>query len=180
MESIADQLAATVARSLDRRSFLRKAAGTTFKAAAILAAGGSLAEISSTPAFAECGGPPGYGCPTTLDYLGNRVSLGCGTSRCCNGLRNGNANCNCASGTTCLSRAGYCYGPDHRDYRSPGPNCWTCSVLTRSDPNGCDYGYVTTCCDCLTNRTNCADPNIDNSNYGRCIGFSYVYKKFGC
>jgi hypothetical protein len=175
-----DKVAATVPTLIDRRGFFRKAAANMFKAAAVLSVGGGMSTFFSTPAFATCGGAAGLGCPTAIPLGGGAaVSRGCGTSRCCNHIRTGApSSCNCATGTTCKTTSP-CFGNDFRDYPT---GCWTCSVATYEDPQGCIFGYVTTCCDCKTSRSICLDPSVStiDSTRGRCIGWTSTYKKFGC
>ena len=176
MDDGVEKFAVGVTRLLDRRSFLRKIAGNAFKAAAVLAVGGTLVDVMATPAYANCGGAAGSGCPKVTNINGNVVSRGCGTSRCCNYLRSGtSSNCKCASGTSCKSTTGYCYGKDTRYW---GSGCWSCTVTTKYT-GGCYYGYTTTCCDCKTNADACNDPDL-GSNRGRCIGWSSTYRKLGC
>ncbi|HZC99453.1 MAG TPA: hypothetical protein VFA46_04435 [Actinomycetes bacterium] len=178
MDDSVEKFAVGVTRLLDRRSFLRKIAANTFKAAAVFAVGGTLVDFMATPAYANCGGSAGPGCPKVTDINGKTVSRGCGTSRCCNYLNGRPSSCNCASGTTCKTTSGYCYGRDYRYWGSSG--CWSCTVVTKYDRStGCYYGYTTTCCDCKTNASKCSDKNI-SGGYGRCIGWSSTYRKLGC
>ncbi len=175
MDNGIEQFAVGVTRAIDRRSFLRKAAGNAFKVAAVLAASGTLADLLATPAYASCGGAAGAGCPKITDINGHVVSRGCGTSRCCSYLNGRPSSCNCASGTTCKSITGYCYGRNTNDYAT---GCWTCTVVTKRS-GSCYYGYVTTCCDCKTNASRCSDPN-EGGGYGTCIGWTSTYKLLGC
>jgi hypothetical protein len=175
MDDGVEKFAVGVARLLDRRSFIRKVAANTFKAAAVFAVGGTVVDVMATPAYANCGGSAGAGCPKATDINGHVVSRGCGTSRCCGYLNGRRSSCNCASGTSCKTTSGYCYGKDTR-YWSTG--CWTCTVVTKRS-GGCYYGYVTTCCDCKTSASRCSDPNL-GSGYGRCIGYTSTYKLLGC
>jgi hypothetical protein len=167
--TLAERLGVQVAQKIDRRSFFRKTAGVTFKAAAVLAAGGALSAISSAPAWADCGGAAGRGCPTVRNFQGHIVSKGCGPSRCCSDTSGLASGCNCASGTSCLN-GGHCHGRHTSSWPSSS-GCWSCAVVTEIQSNGCQFGYVTTCCDC--NTSGCDPDNV-------CIGVSSVFKKFGC
>jgi hypothetical protein len=167
--SLAEKLSTHIYRTIDRRAFFRKSAGATFKTVAVLAAGGALATAVATPAWADCGGCAGSGCPTVIDYRGRRVSKGCGPSRCCNYTSGMNSGCNCWTGSGC-KRNSYCGGATGY--------CWSCAVVTLIAPNGCQYGYVTTCCDC---NTHCYAADCGGGHDYICIGVaSSVYKKFGC
>jgi hypothetical protein len=61
--------------------------------------GGTVVDVLATPAYANCGGSAGAGCPKVTDINGHVVSRGCGTSRCCSYLNGRPSACNCASGT---------------------------------------------------------------------------------
>ncbi len=169
-ESLAERLSVGVARTIDRRAFLRKTAGAAFKVAAVLAAGSGIATAFATPAWANCGGCAGPGCPKVKNYKGNTVSKGCGPSRCCNYTTGISSYCNCGSGTSCKSGTYHCKG-------STG-YCWSCAVVTLIGSNGCQYGYVTTCCDC--NTYHCSVKGCTGVYDNICISYSSVYKKFGC
>jgi hypothetical protein len=170
-QSFAERLSVGIARTIDRRAFFRKTAGTAFKAAAVLAAGGALAEVSGAPAWADCGACAGPGCPKVVNYKGQTVSKGCGPSRCCgytSGLASG---CNCwSSSNTCISGTYHCRGATGY--------CWSCAVVTLIASNGCQYGYVTTCCDCQCYA--CSTKGCTGVYDNICIRYSSIYKKFGC
>lgn len=165
--TLVERLAARVAASTDRRSFLRKAAANTFKGVAIVMAGGGLSVAMATPAWAHCGDScahRGAGCPT---ISGGGECRTCGPSRCCRHVRSGTSSkCNCANGTACKTVSGYCYGRDKRHYAT---GCWSCTVnAKRSD--GCYNRYIIACCDCKTHASRCHDPNSYGDGRGTCVG----------
>jgi hypothetical protein len=174
---LVDRLAARVAVSIDRRAFMRKTAATAFKGFAVLAAGGTLAQVFATPAWAHCGDScdhRGAGCPTIRGTDGSCRT--CGSSRCCSYIRSGkSSSCNCASGTTCRTVTNYCYGKDTRHYAS---GCWSCNVV-QNRVDGCYRVQTITCCDCRTNASRCGDTNI-SSGQGRCIGTSISLSPIYC
>ena len=173
--ALAEKLAARVAVRMDRRSFFRKTAATTFKGVAVILAGGSLAQLFASPAWAHCGDScshRGSGCPT-ITGSGSPSCMTCGPSRCCSYVRSGtSASCNCASGTTCRTTTNYCYGRDLRHYSSSNGNgCWSCEVRNNVSTN-CYRIRTITCCDCKTSVSRCNDPNSYGDGRGTCIGTS--------
>jgi hypothetical protein len=108
--SIAERISVRVATTTDRRSFMRKTAGFAFKTVAVLAAGGAISEAFVAPAWADCGGAAGKGCPT-ISSGGKTLSLGCGPSRCCTDTSGINSGCNCSNGSGgCKNNGGRCLG----------------------------------------------------------------------
>lgn len=176
MSDVVRRGAEEVAARMNRRRFLRRAANTVFYAVSVASAGGGLALIQGSRAWAVavdahvCEGQAnvGPGCPNDPILNGP-----CGPSRCCNFIRSGApANCNCAKGATnCKTQADSpnCFGEDHRFWLTTG--CWSC----RGDCFVCPGGgascrRVTTCCDCKTHAGNCNDPD-QGGNRGRCINY---------
>jgi hypothetical protein len=176
LERVADKIGVGVTRTIDRRVFFRKAAATTFKAVAVLSAGGALAEAFAIPAWAnDCSteakysGNNGAGCPKVYNVNKNGGAGGymypCGPSPCCSSASS--SSCDCANGTTCLtqSQKSNCRGADNTsEYwsSSKGTACWSC-VYTSAVSGSQHYVCTTTCCDCKRTSA-CATT--------RCIGWS--------
>lgn len=173
MGDVAGRIAEVLVERIDRRRFMRRLARGAFVALALgsTAGGRHVLRRNLVQLVVKgdtCSGP-GLGCP------GAAKGYPCGSSRCCNTTRSGTpANCDCSVGsnsTTCKTHSSTdtsttsrnCYGDDTRFYA----NCWTCVHCNTSTHTQ----WTTTCCDCQTDRTNCADPNIDGTNRGRCIAF---------
>lgn len=164
LKRVSKSLAVTV----DRRGFIRRAARGTFATAAVLAAGGVTEVFRARPAFAytyECasqaGDAKGAGCPSG-GHWGSRYP--CGPSRCCahlNGIPSG-CNCHGTSGSVCVSGTTHCHGNAHT-WSSSGASCWTCNSPSFGCGNGCTCIYQTTCCDCAT--SGCSDGGICISSY---------------
>jgi hypothetical protein len=130
-----------LAKAMDRRRFIRRAASGTFAGVAALTAGRL---ISPTKAFAYasvCESTTGYGCP-----------YGCGPSKCCAAQTGG---CVCSDGHGgCKSGTTNCHGKIG-DWG--GQSCWTCTWRYCGDLTVL-YQVSTTCCDCYT--TGCSsDPD---------------------
>lgn len=158
--------AEVVARRINRRRFLRRAADGVFRGVALLASGAAIETVLAGIASATSGtcSGPGPGCPGALaDYP-------CGPSRCCGFIRPGApANCDCGASGVCRSNSGSypnCYGHDYRHYPQNTGGCWTCISNCHSSVR-----RTTTCCDCKTNASVCNDPDL-GSNRGRCIAWS--------
>jgi hypothetical protein len=174
-----DQISARIARTIDRRAFFRKAAVNAFKAAAVLTAGGTLAEVISTPAWAnDCGTQAnfkrnnGLGCPAVYNVAKNHGAGGymypCGPSRCCNYTKGMSSSCNCWNGSNC-KRNHTCRGRENgQNAPYPGTGSWTC-VYTSAVSGNMKKICTTTCNDCLT-IASC--PNPGNPAHHRCVGWT--------
>jgi hypothetical protein len=134
-----------MATAIDRRRFIRRAAGATFAGVASLAAGRLISPSRALAYSQTCEGTVGAGCP-----------YGCGCSPCCGSL---NGTCDCGDGNGgCKDDGVHCMGKvGGSDWG--GSSCWTCTHNVCQ--KGVLYSVSTTCCNCRTN-SGCSGAHCPN------------------
>jgi hypothetical protein len=148
-----------VAETIDRRRFVRRAAGAVFATVTGLSAG-SFISPSTAYGYTSACYSPGRGDP-----------YGCGASDACS-FYGRPFGCSCGSGTNCLNNGAHCHGPDYGSWGGTA-YCWTCTWYECY--GGRELRHITDCCDCKTSSCgdssgHCISYQVSTYNVGICNG----------